>query len=69
MSQRVVHFYSVENDIYGTYIWSFSIAGVSFDIWQEYALYFTLPMSFLGFFVGNLLGEDARPTPDTEASA
>jgi len=58
----------VENDIYGTYIWSFSIVGVSFDIWQEYALYFTLPMSFLGFLVGNLLGEESRPTPSTEAS-
>jgi SSS family solute:Na+ symporter len=59
----------VENETYGTFIWSFSIAGVSFDIWQEYALYFTLPMSFLGFLLGNLLGEDFRPTPKKEASA
>ncbi len=57
------------NDIYGTHIWSFQFAGVSFDIWQEYALYFTLPMSLLGFLAGNLLGEETRRTPDKEASA
>jgi len=65
----VIPLLGVENEIYGTYIWSFSIAGVSFDVWQEYALYFTLPMSFLGFLVGNLLGEESRRTPDKEASA
>ena len=46
-----------------------AVDGVSFDIWQEYALYFTLPMSFLGFLLGNLLGEESRPTPEKEASA
>ncbi|MCP3958716.1 MAG: hypothetical protein GY719_12755, partial [bacterium] len=56
------------NEIYGTYIWSFQVAGVSFDVWQEYALFFTLPMSFLGFLAGNLLGGEPRQTPDTEAS-
>jgi SSS family solute:Na+ symporter len=57
------------NATYGTHIWSFQLVGVSFDIWQEYALYFTLPMSMLAFLVGNLLGEESRPTPDKEASA
>ncbi len=57
------------NDTYGTYIWSFQVAGVSFDVWQEYALYFTLPMSFLGFLAGNLLGKESQPTPEKEASA
>ncbi|MCP3996224.1 MAG: hypothetical protein GY722_14360, partial [bacterium] len=55
------------DETYGTYIWSFQVAGVSLDVWQEYALYFTLPMSFLGFLVGNLIGKDFRP--DKEASA
>ena len=58
----------VENETYATYIWSFSIGGVSFDLWQEYALYFTLPMSIVGFLIGNLLGQDNRQTPDTEVT-
>ncbi len=58
-----------ENEIYGTYIWSLSIAGETFDIWQEYALYFTLPTSFVGFLVGNMLGSERQQTPDKEASA
>ena len=58
----------VENEAYGTYIWSFSIGGMSFELWQEYALYFTLPMSLLGFLVGNLLGNDSKP-PAKEVSA
>jgi Na+/proline symporter len=49
----------VENDTYGTYIWSVSIGGTTFDLWQEYALFFTLPTSFLGFVVGTLLGRRA----------
>lgn len=59
----------VENETYGTYIWSFSIAGFSFDLWQEYALYFTLPMSLLGFLIGNRLGGESPGTPDKEALA
>ena len=55
----------VENETYGTFIWSFSIAGVSFDIWQEYALYFTLPISFLGFLIGNVFGEESPPPSGT----
>jgi len=49
----------VENETYGTYIWSFSLGGARFEIWQEYALYFTLPMSLLGFLVGNTFGGDS----------
>jgi len=49
----------VENDAYGTYIWSVSIGGTTFDLWQEYALFFTLPASFFGFVVGTLLGRRA----------
>ena len=58
----------VENETYGTYIWSFSIDGVQYAVWQEYALYFTLPTSLLGFLVGNLFGNDSRP-PAKEVSA
>jgi SSS family solute:Na+ symporter len=45
-----------ENEIYGTYIWTFSIGGASVSLWQEYALFFSLPMSFVGFLVGNFFG-------------
>jgi SSS family solute:Na+ symporter len=50
-----------ENETWGTYIWSFSIGGETFSVWQEYALFFTLPMSLLGFIVGNLFGRDRAP--------
>jgi SSS family solute:Na+ symporter len=53
----------VADETYGTYIWSFSIGGEVFEIWQEYALYFTLPLSLLGFLVGNLLGNDSKSPP------
>ena len=46
------------NDVYGTYIWSFTIAGETFSIWQEYSLFFCLPLSALGFLIGNQFGPD-----------
>ena len=52
----------VANDVYGTYIWTFSIGGTSFSLWQEYALFFSLPMSFVGFLVGNLFGSPVTPS-------
>jgi len=58
----------VENETYGTYIWTFSFGGESYDLWQEYALYFTLPLSLLGFIVGNLIGKDPDK-PAQEVSA
>ena len=51
-----------ENEVYGTYIWTFSIAGTSVSLWQEYALFFSLPMSFVGFLVGNRFGSPAAPS-------
>ena len=45
-----------ENEVYGTFIWTFSIGGTSFSLWQEYALFFSLPMSFVGFLIGNRFG-------------
>lgn len=52
------------NDVYGTYIWEFSIAGMQFEIWQEYSLFFTLPVSILGFMIGNRFGENyVAPEP------
>ncbi len=49
------------NEVYGTYIWTFSIGETSVSLWQEYALFFSLPMSFVGFLVGNLFGSPVAP--------
>jgi SSS family solute:Na+ symporter len=49
----------VENELYGTSIWTFQIGGFSISLWQEYGLFFSLPMSMLGFVLGNLLSRKA----------
>jgi Na+/proline symporter len=49
------------NDVYGTFIWTFSIGDMSFSLWQEYALFFSLPISFIGFLVGNQFGSPVEP--------
>jgi len=51
----------VPNEIYGTHIWSFSFWGSDFEIWQEYSLFFTLPISILGFLIGNCFGSNYVP--------
>jgi hypothetical protein len=57
----------VANETYGTYVWSFELWGVSFDIWQEYGLFFTLPLSFIGFLIGNLVGSERPELVQPEA--
>ncbi|MDE0884352.1 MAG: sodium:solute symporter family protein [Myxococcota bacterium] len=44
------------NETWGTYIWTFEFSGSSYELWQEYSLFFSLPISFLGFLIGNLFG-------------
>jgi SSS family solute:Na+ symporter len=56
----------VENELWGTYIWTFSIGGFPISLWQEYGLFFSLPTSLLGFAVGNALSRDGQ-TPAAEA--
>jgi hypothetical protein len=29
-------------------------------VWQEYGLFFTLPMSFIGFLIGNFFGSERQ---------
>jgi Na+/proline symporter len=53
------------DETWGTFIWTFQLGGNSYSIWQEYALFFTLPVSLLGFLIGNLLGKP----PETSAPA
>ena len=43
-----------------------SIGGTSISLWQEYALFFSLPMSLLGFAVGNAFSR-ADTIPPAEA--
>jgi len=56
------------DDLYGTYIWTFAFDGTTFSLWQEYALFFSLPMSLVGFIFGNLLGADGPPVEPMEAA-
>ena len=58
----------VANEIYGTYIWTFTVGGSSFALWQEYALFLSLPASFLGFLIGNRIGQPHLPTMPPEVS-
>jgi hypothetical protein len=51
------------NELWGTYIFSFSVGGYEFSIWQEYALFFCLPISLLGFFIGNIFGNKIEKAP------
>ena len=57
----VIQQLGVYDDVYGTYIWTFTIGETSVSLWQEYGLFFSLPMSFLGFLVGNLFGRPLAP--------
>jgi SSS family solute:Na+ symporter len=57
----IIKHFGEPNAIYGTYIWSFSLWGADFQIWQEYSLFFTLPISMLGFLIGNCFGNNYVP--------
>ena len=59
----------VYNEVYGTFIWSVSIAGFTFDIWQEYALFYCLPISFIGFLIGNQMGRNYKDSMNQAVSA
>ena len=58
-----------ENKDFGTYIWDFALGGFEFSIWQEYALFLSLPTSLLGFLIGNLFGGTVHTPPPDEATA
>jgi SSS family solute:Na+ symporter len=58
----------IYDEVYGTYIWTFTFGGEAFSLWQEYALFFSLPMSFIGFLVGNFFGEPYVRAEQTESA-
>ena len=62
-----ISYFGVENELYGTYIWTFDVGSLSIDLWQEYGLFFSLPMSLLGFAVGNALSR-GNTIPPAEAA-
>jgi SSS family solute:Na+ symporter len=71
LSAVIVYYVGIQllgtpNEVYGTYIWTFSVGGTSVSLWQEYALFFSLPMSFVGFLVGNLFGSPHVPSEARE---
>jgi SSS family solute:Na+ symporter len=62
-----VQHFGVSNPIYGTYICQLSLGRYEFEIWQEYSLFFTLPISLIGFVIGNCFGSDYVSPPAEEA--
>ena len=58
----------VEDELWGTYIWTFEVAGTEISLWQEYGLFFSLPLSLLGFVIGNLISSEETIRPGEEAS-
>lgn len=59
----LVHGFGVANQTFGTYIWTFSIGDTPVALWQEYSVFFTLPLSWLGFLVGNRFGRARAAAP------
>jgi SSS family solute:Na+ symporter len=63
-----VKYFGEPNAVYGTYIWSFSLWGGEYEIWQEYSLFFTLPASLIGFAIGNCFGSNyVLPTAEVDS--
>ncbi len=58
----------VYDEVWGTYIWNFSLGGEEFSLWQEYSLFFSLPISAIGFLVGNCFGSSYEPPASHEAA-
>jgi SSS family solute:Na+ symporter len=62
MTSVIVYYFGISNlgvydETWGTYIWTMEWGGLSYELWQEYSLFFSLPMSMLGFVIGNFFGE------------
>jgi Na+/proline symporter len=49
------------DDDLGSYVWRCAIGTRTYDLWQEYALLVSLPVSAAGFWFGSLIGV-RRPT-------
>jgi Na+/proline symporter len=60
----IINMLGEANEQWGTHIWTFSIGQTEISLWQEYGLFFSLPMSLLGFVVGNLLSPGSTPVQE-----
>jgi SSS family solute:Na+ symporter len=65
----LIHQLGEPNEEYGTFIWSFTLWGRPVSLWQEYAIFFSLPLSLAGFVAGNLLGRAVQAPPPEVAPA
>jgi SSS family solute:Na+ symporter len=59
--------FGVKNTTYDTYILAFSLGDTPVSLWQEYSVFFTLPLSFLGYVIGNRFGRESSRAPATES--
>lgn len=65
----LLHLAGAYSEEYGTFIWYFTVGGSGVSLWQEYALFFSLPMSLAGFVLGNLIGRSEHRAPGAGAAA
>ena len=65
----LLHHLGTYDEEYGTFIWNFTFAGREISLWQEYALFFSLPASLLGFVFGNIFGRAVQPPPARTVTA
>jgi SSS family solute:Na+ symporter len=65
----LVHGTGTRSEEYATYIVKLTLGGQTIELWQEYAIFFSLPLSLAGFIVGNLLGREVQAPPAEGAVA
>jgi len=65
----LLHHLGTYDEEYGTFIWNFTFAGREISLWQEYALFFSLPASLAGFVLGNIFGRAVQPPPPARTVA
>ena len=57
----VVHLLGADNEEFGTKIWTFEAGGAVISLWQEYAIFISLPVSLAGLIAGNVFGRRLMP--------
>ena len=65
----LLHQVGEPNEEFGTFIWTFPLFGREVSLWQEYAIFFSLLVSLLGFVLGNTFGRAVQQPPRAEAGA
>jgi len=65
----LLHRFGSPDEEFGTFIWTFTLGGRQVSLWQEYAIFFSLPLSLAGFVLGNLFGTAVREHPPRGGTA